>query len=236
MKKFLKATLVAALAVAGLAANAANTVNLTGAVGYGSTAGKLSVAAGAYAGTYNVDAEEWQLTTSTGKTFAAYCIDASTLLAIPPGNYAEIVMTGQVYDAISRLFTVAGFEGDGFKFDDVNTKVKASALQLAIWETYYEGGDLSKSQVNTLLGTNAFNTGNMTATFFGNARSQAQSYLTAAAALTPGEYTPAALVFSALPNASRSQLLVTSIPEPSTYALMAACLGVMGLVSRRKQA
>jgi len=230
MKKFLKATLVAALAVAGLSANAATTVNLTGAVGYGSTAGKLKVAAGAYAGTYNLDAEEWQLTTSTGKTFAAYCIDAGTLLASPPGNYAETVMTGQVYDAISRLFTVAGFEGDGFKFDDVNTKVKASALQLAIWETYYEGGDLSLSAAN------AFTTGNMTATFFNSAKSQAQTYLTAAGLLTPGEYTPAALVFSALPNASRSQLLVTSIPEPSTYALMAACLGVMGLVSRRKQA
>jgi PEP-CTERM motif len=228
MKKFLKATLAAALVAAGLSANAANTVDLVDAVGYGNSAGKLTVAAGAYAGTYNVDAEEWQLTTSTGKTFAAYCIDASTLLAIPPGNYAEIVMTGQIYDSISRLFTVAGFEGDGYKFDDVDSKTKASALQLAIWETYYEGGTLSTAD--------AFSTGNMTVTFFGNVRSQAQSYLTAAAALGVGEYTPAALVFSALPNASRSQLLVTSIPEPSTYALMAACLGVMGLVSRRKQA
>jgi len=224
MKKFLKATLAAALVVAGLSANAAGTVNLTGAVGYGSTAGRLTIGTS----TYNLDAEEWQLTTSTGKSFAAYCIDASTLLAIPPGLYAETVVTSAVYDSIAKLFAVSGFEGDGFKFDGVDTKVKASALQLAIWETYYEGGALATA--------NAFTTGNMTATFFGNAKSQAQAYLTAAASLTPGEYDPAVVVFSALPSGSRSQLLVTSIPEPSTYALMAACLGVMGLVSRRKQA
>lgn len=164
---------------------------------------------------------EIDVTTSAGKSFAAFCIDIPRDLGQAPSTYT---ITQETRENIGKLFSVAGFNGATYTTDGVTTAAQASGLQLAIWEAVYEGGL-----------TGALSTGTFKA--FGYDASSvaaASSFLSAAAALTTG-YSPYVQVLYSTNDPTR-QTLVTSVPEPSTYALMAACLGVVGLVARRKQA
>jgi PEP-CTERM motif len=169
---------------------------------------------------------------SPSKTFSAFCIDlANELLPTGskkndlPANYA--VSFGTNVD-VSALFAVTGYNGLGYTKDGIDSSLKASALQLAIWEVTYDGG---------LTGTNNIGTGTFSASGNVAATTLAQTYLNNAFGLkqsgTP--YASSVTLLTSLDNPAH-QNLVTAVPEPSTYALMAACLGVVGLVSRRKSA
>ena len=125
---------------------------------------------------------------------------------------------------MAKLFAVAGFSGTKWATDGVSA-VQTTALQVAIWEV-----------ANDTLALSNLNSGHLA--FFqinSNVKAQANAYLTAAKNLAPGSYTPYVREFiSTAAPGERSQSLVTTVPEPSTYALMAACLGVVAFVSRRK--
>jgi hypothetical protein len=225
MNKFLKSAFAVAVTAVAVAAQA-NTVDIATTVKFPSSFGVATFIDGKQ---YNVDAVEYDFTTTTGNTFAAFCIDIPTDIAI--GGKGPTYVGPGLYDAamkampsISALFKVAGFNGQDYKHDGVTTAKQAASLQLAIWDVIYDGGTLN---------ANAFTTGSFKAG--SSAAAGAQALITAASKLKGFEFSSQVIQLTSIPG-GRSQTLVTTIPEPSTYALMAACLGVMGLVSRRKQA
>lgn len=223
MSKFSKIAAAAVLSV-GSAAAMAETVELTG-MSYTPFGGAYFLDGVQKGG----DASELHLTTSTGNTFAAYCIDLMQELSSPPGLYdvspvpplSANLSLGQV-NAIGKLFTAAGFVGDDYLNDDVTTARQGAALQLAIWDVVYDGS----------LTLGGLSTGRFTATFSGATVAAFDSLVTAA--FGPEVVATNLSFYTSVPN-GRSQNLVSSIPEPSTYALVAACLGVIGLVAKRKQ-
>jgi hypothetical protein len=193
-------------------------------------------------------AVEYQLFTSTSplKSFAAYCIDP---IKGNGGNGAKYNVTTATMDAVARLFAVSGFNGGKYATDGVTTGVQATALQLAIWEVGGDGlaaaGSYGATDLNAgstdndgaaaWLNFSSASAGMFRAAGFSyDAVSQAAIYLNAAAALSVGSYVPTVSILTPTFETGNVQRLVTSVPEPSTYALLAACLGVVGFATRRK--
>jgi PEP-CTERM motif len=253
MNRAIKFVAAAAMAVSAAAASAAD-VNVAYSVNFGDTLssnatkfdGGLFTITGTSVPTNGGAALEFQLHTTNNKTFAAYCIDAALKYA---GNGAQYnVITNTQLDAVARLFAVAGFNGKSYGTDAVDTGVEASALQLAIWEVRYDGlssnpygavdlnaGSTDDDGTADWLKFSDASAGLFRASGFSyDVVSQAAAYLNAAASLSNGSYVPTVQVLNSLEPGT--QRLVTSVPEPSTYALLAACLGVVGLATRRKMA
>lgn len=247
MSYFLKSTIAAAIALASVAASAEiTTLSKDTKAGGGSntdyTLPKNAAVQGFRAvvnGTlsFTLEAGEIGVATPNDSSFAAYCLNPTIGLNLP-GQY-NITDTAS-RDAVARLFTVAGFNGQNYATDSVDTVVEQVALQFAIWEvtldslagSSFAGGNFSFDQSVTRIDAS----GNVL-TAFGNADALtlANTYLTAAKALQPGQYY--SKVTTLIPvEGYNSQPLVTTVPEPSTYALMAACLGIVGFVARRKTA
>jgi hypothetical protein len=155
---------------------------------------------------------------STVGTFATYCIELTQGLPVPNPTYS---FGPYANDWISRLVDVAGFYGGADQSSNqVNTVTEKTAFQLAIWEAVYDAfpGDLT--------------TGIFEVTSAGaGVVAQANAYLTAAAALSAGSYpTQTLLTFTS----RTGQDLVTSVPEPSSYAMLLAGLAGIGFVARRR--
>jgi PEP-CTERM motif len=263
MNRALKFVAGAALAATAAVASAAD-VNVLFQNTYGDTLstnpavfdGGVFTATGTAAATGGGAAVEYQLFTSTSplKSFAAYCLDP---IKANGGNGAKYNITSATLDAVSRLFAVSGFNGQTYGSDGVNTGIKASALQLAIWEVggdglqgtgaFYSATDLP-AIAGTATATGVDNDGAAAWLNFNSASaglfrasgfsydvvSQAAVYLNAAAALSVGSYVPTVSILTPTFETGDKQRLVTSVPEPSTYALLAACLGVVGFATRRK--
>lgn len=169
---------------------------------------------------YGIYADELGLSTPTDASFAAYCLNPAIALSLP----GEYTVTDTVNDSVARLFKVAGFNGDNYLNDGVATNLQQAALQLAIWEVSLDslaGADLD-SGVFALASVNA------------NTKAAAQTLMASASSLAQGTYYQNVRIFTATEGYGPNQPLVTTVPEPSTYALMFACLGVVGLVARRK--
>lgn len=165
-------------------------------------------------------AVEFDTKTNNAGSFASYCADLSKDL-VSPGSFT---FSDEARDSIARLFAVAGFNGNNWQNDGVS-KFQTSALQVAIWEAVHDG-----------LGVDAdLRSGNLLFTDI-NAGVEAQANLYLSAASTVTSYSPIVRYFSPTSENALAQPLVTTIPEPSTYAMLAACLGVIGLVVRRKSA
>jgi hypothetical protein len=168
-------------------------------------------------------------------SFAAYCYDPTVTLSLPGSyNVSEVAL-----DGVARLFKVSGFNGLAYGTDGVDTVTKTVALQLAIWEVALDGlagadlmtGHFSFDPSVTRIASNG---AVLHATVNSDAYTLAGTYLSQASALTGGYYPNVRLFTPA--EGTTNQALVTTVPEPSTYALMAACLGVVGFVARRKSA
>ena len=235
MNQFLKSVIAASALVVATAASAApvqvNVVLSPLSAAFtdtptASSDGSFSLAGYKYGQWTDVAAGEFDASITGGPSFAAYCYDIKVGLdnnGLYNMSYASGSVPGSDYDAVARLFAAAGFNGSKWANDQV-TGVESTALQLAIWETKYD------SLANFNLGS-----GNLKFSGFSQQiRDTATSFATQAKALTAGSYNANVLLFSPAP-ADSSQALVTTVPEPSTYALMAACLGVVGFVARRKK-
>lgn len=224
MSKFYKAALAAVVAAAAPAAFAADpvTVKFDAQPGYYTSQYVPSINNVRIAGmNWSATADELGLAVAgMSQSFAAYCLDWRIDLNLPGKySYSDVAL-----DSVARLFAVTGFDGFHYTTDAVSTNLQQAALQLAIWEV---SGD-SLANYNLDAGTFAL-TSAPAAT-----KALANQYLAAAQALKAGVYYPKVRVFST--PEKNNQPLVTTVPEPSTYAMLAACLGVIGLVMRRKTA
>jgi len=157
---------------------------------------------------------------STGGTsFTAYCAELTQGFSFGV-DYSYGQVTGLAYFGaqkaadLSRLFTgAAGF---------VTSKSASGAFQAAIWEIIYEPGssyDLTsgafKAAAVNLLDVPSF-------TFINSVLTNLGSY-------------GANYRIDVLTNPRNQDFLVGTIPEPGTWALLVAGLGVIGVVSRRRK-
>ncbi len=242
MNKFIKASVVAAAATLSVAASATGVTAQFNSVSWNDGDSGLAIVNGS--APHQTLGTEFIVQLTTGKSFAAYCMEPLDSFG---GNGAQYDLNQTTIASVGKLFAAAGFNGSGYKNDAINTGVEGSALQLAIWEVLYDGLktgpenlytaslDLSTSFVlndGTSNWLSLTSGGNFKGSGFGyDAISLATQYLNTAASLT-GSYGANVIQLTAVDGSKQN--LVTSVPEPSTYALMAACLGVIGFVTRRK--
>ena len=177
----------------------------------------------------NLSTQAGGFTTSLngGPSFVSYCIDLYEYLSFgtPFTDYTLV-------PAASHAFTNAAAAADIGKLyaenNAVNSSVAQAAFQIAIWEITYET-------------SGAYNLGTGTAMFSGGtagtsgALTLASSWLGALATTTNNAYAVWALDSIGNPG-HQDQVFATPVPEPSTYALMAAGLLCMGVFGRRRAA
>lgn len=172
-----------------------------------------------------------------GPTFESFCIDVWQFLnfnhaySLGAGNdysyrssmVGYVTRTGtitqQTVDNLSRLY-------DEAHSSIVNNPTNSAALQLAIWEITFE----TPGNYNLSSG-NFFSTGPSAVTNVVN------TWLTNLGSYSATAYTVSGYISPTTQNGPAYQDVITfaPIPEPGTYAMMLAGLGLMGFVARRRQ-
>lgn len=170
----------------------------------------LAVYAGGFSGTY-----------ADSTSFIAYCADISQELA--PWNSVQTYTQGNLASAFSST-KAADLTTLGNKYYSlVNNAETSAAFQIATWEILYEN-TLNPYQVNS----NSFKA------FGGTGVSLAQTWLSGlhdSSFAVTGNYSIGLLQSGKYQDV----VTVTPVPEPETYAMMLAGLGLMGFVARRRK-
>ena len=237
IKKRLVASLVfSALALAGAQVAAAAALNLSD----GDTI-KLTREASNYGGAFGGGefvANGVNVLNGAGDSFLTFCVEYSEHISLNTNYYVKI-NTGAVNGGIGSDATYAGDVAGTSVFDPLsnatawlytqyrdntltgfsNTSASANALQLAIWKledelggdalTAYNGNALAQQWVADATTAGWTDTGNVRILNL---------------------YTDAAFT-----NRAQDQLYIAPVPEPEIYAMMAAGLGLMGFVARRRK-
>ncbi|MBB2484633.1 PEP-CTERM sorting domain-containing protein [Mitsuaria sp. WAJ17] len=168
-------------------------------------------------------------TSSTGASFAAYCVDLQQDYATQENGYQTFSLgtfSGREASALQGLFSTT--------FSSVDTTVERAAFQTAVWEITHES---SSAAFSVSAGAGSFYFQNLTGgtaadnTSFVNL---VNSYLNAAEAY----HGPALYELTRLSNPTYQDLVVAQIapvPEPSRLAMMLAGLGAVGFMAGRRQ-
>ena len=191
-------------------------VNLSGNQTYSGAGGEFKGSIGGVPG----NAQQRDLNSVGGASFTAYCVELAQSVSFGIDYEYNQLTTLAYFGAqkaadLSRLFTgAAGF---------VTNASTSGAMQAAIWEVIYEVGiayDLNggafKASAANAIDTNSFLSIN--------------AVLRGLASYSP------TVQLSVLQNDVAQDFITASIPEPGTWALLAAGLGVVGMVSRRRKA
>lgn len=208
------------------------------AIGFGGAAHAETVAI-KYAGPASVATSNWQLPVKAspdnyllgsytiqeqgGPSFLAYCTD--------PDQYADgsfhpyqkasltthLAATPTLQTDIEKLFGHAyqATQGDA---------LKSASFAVALWEVWRDDGVLATGDVRT--------TGSSNALVIAGAQSLLDALPTWTATGTAYRLT----VYSNYTDATHYQdFIAASIPEPESYALMLAGLGLLGIAARRRR-
>jgi hypothetical protein len=175
--------------------------------------------------------------TSTGDSFLAYCIE-------PRQNFALSVKSDGVTPNF-KTYTVGAFTSTqssllqalySSSFSSSLSGTEQAGFQLAVWEIMREtsSSTLSVSQDSGSFFLRTAGLAGAALTDATNAQNYATNYLAAAQS-----YTGASLyTLMKLENAVYQDLVVATavnaVPEPETYAMLLAGLGIVGLVARRR--
>jgi PEP-CTERM motif len=225
MKRFTLATAVAAATMAPAVAQAATSINITGyAFPVGSQTGTLHYAGspfnngGVRAGEFRLTGTN--LTTGGAASFLTYCVDIFHALSVP-GTYT--------ISPLSTLFTGAKATNINKLLANTNptTADQSAAVQLAMWEIVFETAPVFN--VNAGANQGAFW---MTGGSSGAARTLANSYLANLGSWTTSTTHTAQLLYS---RTNQSQVFLTAVPEPGTWAMMVFGFMLVGASMRRRK-
>ncbi|MDD5334011.1 MAG: PEP-CTERM sorting domain-containing protein [Rhodoferax sp.] len=157
--------------------------------------------------------------TVDGTSFLAFCIDPFQYSSGSPSQYnvssslTSLLSATQAAD-VSRLYSQSYASTTG-------NALNSAAFQLALWELANDNGDLSSGSVR------ATNLSNGAVTAAGSMINNARNGVAGSTQYTFNLYT----------NPARQDFLVTvsAVPEPESYAMLLAGLGLMGAVVRRRK-
>ena len=224
------------MAIALLAAQpavAASTLTFTG-FEYGSASVGINTDPIASAAVSSDQAGAYLTKIDSGPTFESFCIDVWQYLSFnhtpayvigtdytykSPAQMVNYVphagsplMTSTVLGNLSRLYDEATTLG-------YHTATGSAALQLGVWEIAFEG-------------TNAYDltTGNFKSAPSSTVTTQTTTWLNGLAGYSATKY----LVNGYVSATNQDVIFFTPVPEPGTYAMMLAGLGLMGFVARRR--
>lgn len=220
---------VAALALPQLAVGQTGSLNMSGyafppGLNFNVT-GRGTVGAGGFNASFDANFAAAPAPTS----FVAYCVDLVqsfsfnnpfTVTATSPASMSAI---GSVRTSVlDRLYTQY--------FAAADTRAESAAFQLAVWEVLQEAP-------TTAFGANALGSGSFMATAATNgttldsdAITMANSWLNTLTGISGG-YTLTVLASAT----HQDQMMATPVPEPETYMMLLAGLGMMGFVARRRR-
>ena len=202
-------------------------VSITGTEGSPSHDGPAGAFAGTLSDSAPVQPGHNSLAASSSPTsFVAWCAELTQSFNFHV-NYEYTLVGGAAHFGapratdLSRLFTAAA--ANNFVFDSFGS----AAFQAGIWEIIYEQS-----------GVYSFNGGTLKAAPDGNPADPAEvaDFATVNGFLANlGQY-GANYQINVLENDTQQDFLIATIPEPETWALLGAGLGVIGFLRRRRKA
>lgn len=218
--QFTKLVVTGALLSAAVIGNAhATSVQVSEvALGAGTHSGGLVLPVQSSAANFWTGFQEIKVTSGAGSnSFQAFCIDPFQWSSHTPTTYDKTTLSPTFSAAkvtsITKLFNF-GYAGA------VGNNLNAAAMQLALWEVANDDGNLLTGAVHKTASTNA---ALLTQTNF------LLSNYAAASATSLYNFT----FYKS--SGQQDFVTVSAVPEPETYAMLLAGLGIMGTVVRRRK-
>lgn len=228
----------AAVSLFAAGAASADTLRYDGAW-FGSYFGSYNIRDGAPSTVnLNVSAGAFRMTDTSGpaapagSSFMAWCVDIRHLLNTGSSNYSlengAAFLGSAVATQLERLASyVVANDGNAATTtlqSALTGNRQSAAFQLAVWEVVNEG---SAASYNVNSGDFYVSSGDS------SVRQLANDWLTGTTAWT-GPSTQSLNIWSG-PNSTQDLGVFAPIPEPETYAMLLAGLGLMGFVARRRR-
>lgn len=160
---------------------------------------------------------------AAGHSFLAYCIDPFQWVATSTMAHEKSALSLSSFstDPASRYANVVELYSHAYQASTADN-AKAAAFQWALWEVFNDDGNLDTGSI--------LKTGSTNPTLYTNTKNLLDSLASHTWSTSAQAYTLTTYVNSA----KQDFLTAIPVPEPESYALMLAGLGLLGLVARRR--
>jgi len=201
-------------------ANATVQVNETG-LGNGVWSGSLQLPVQSSAANFWTGFQKIHVNYGTSSaSFLAFCLDPFQWSSSTPTTYTQSTLDAYFSTATVNRITQLVDYGYASTLAGPNANLNAGAMQLALWEVANDDGNLHSGGVRATSGTNAALV-HQTNTFLSNSASYAG---------------PSLYSFTFFKSSTQQDfVVVTPVPEPTTYAMMLAGMCLLGTMALRRR-